>query len=365
MRALGREPRVQRRDGAVGVPQRQVRHLLPPGRDHRRLAGELVRAVDVADHRRHQERVIQARVERAALGLGAAGQLDDAELAPPRVGRRAANRIEVHRRNLGVEVSPRALDRDQRQPERDRARAGGQRDRRAGAGRGPHLMRRERGRGARDEVQRVAAEPGRHPAEMVELPRDLARGVIDGDRRGVDRAALQHLREVHDERAGRRKGEPLDRDPRRGRELDRDAAVERDPVVARRDVLVGLGEAPLVVDHAGLARIERERGHHGQHAVVGRARAVEVDRREPADAIVLGVVAREVLEADGPERAVGIGPGLGEPVRRDRADKAAAIREAEAPGPDPRIDPRGGVGDLGQRRRHVVAAGGAGGGDQG
>ena len=116
-----------------------------------------------------------------------------------------------------------------------------------------------------------------------------------------------------------------------------------------------LGEQRLVVGDLRLARVERGHRHHRQDPVVGRAGAVEVHRREPADLVVLGEVARVVLEVDRAERAARVGAGLREAVRRRRADEAAAVREPEAAGADPRIDLRGGVGDLGQRRRARAA----------
>jgi hypothetical protein len=83
---------------------------------------------------------------------------------------------------------------------------------------------------------------------------------------------------------------------------------------------------------------------------------VEVQRREPADLVVFGVVAAEVLELDGAERPAGVGAGLGETVRRDRADETAAVRIGQPAGTDARIDPRRRVGDLGQRRRRRLIA---------
>jgi hypothetical protein len=89
--------------------------------------------VDVGDHRRHHERVVERGGHDPALGGAAALEADGAELLLPGVARRLADGVEGQRRQLGLPVAAGALDIDvgDADPGLDH-RAGG--DREAGDG---------------------------------------------------------------------------------------------------------------------------------------------------------------------------------------------------------------------------------------
>ncbi len=308
--ALRLQDRQQRHLGPVGIPQREDR-VGRTVRRHAHLAvGAAVRAVDVAEGRRSDQRVVKGRVEDRAGRL--VGGLDPhlRQLVVPRPSGRFGRRCEVPAGKLRGEVLRGALDAHGRQSHlheqllalrRVELDAGiARRDRRRlRFDRLARLLVADRLRGFRElghEVDLLILRPARRvtPAGETRLVVREEEARIGGL---VPAAAVLEV-EDHGGIIGRRERVAVHADARGGGELGRDAvAGQRHGVVAGlRDLLRAVGIGPqarcrILLRAAGADDIARD-GHHRDVEQVADARTAQVRVREADDRRVALVVAR-------------------------------------------------------------------------
>jgi hypothetical protein len=282
-----------------------------------------VGAVHVVEHVRLEQRVVEAAVEGAPLGVGAALDPYLAEpLVPGRAGL-ARHLLQVLVADLGPEVVPGALDAHVRQTHAHLHRLGGV-ELQVGAGAGavdhhvvvghdmtrhlapgrvrdgpragPHLVvlpRAEAGHRPVEGGVEVHLVAGRRAAEAAGQHPSLDRVAVDAGLavvHAVDRAAgVQQQRG----RLARGEGEAADARPRAHRQLGLDARVQGDAVEAGPGPLVGVLEL-LDVVHAvrggGAADPAGER-HHREVLGARAARPGDVGHGEAAQPVVLVAVA--------------------------------------------------------------------------
>ena len=199
----------------------------------------------------------------------------------------------------------------------------------------PDLRPGPRAPGHQLEEDVVAAEAARHLAHAPQPAAHAALQKVERHLGVLDDPALEVVVEVeHDGAALHAVAERIavvGRVGGRG-ELRADIPLLRlqyQRISARGRPLGGLVERQRVL--RGIDRRRRRRGpegHHREHAVVGRPRAVQVQVREPLHGVVVIPIAAVVQER--PELPGGVGAHLGEPVGRGRAGKRAPGGEAEA-----------------------------------
>jgi hypothetical protein len=342
---------MERVEGAVGVPEGEIGDVAEAvGRVNLAIEAAVAPG-DVALDGGHEIEVVERRRHHGPLRVGPAGEADGVEQRLPGAGRLLRGVGEGPGRHLRSEVlgglvgrdegeAHLQLDRARRQIEGEghaHARAARLRARRGGHAIVPDQGLGPGGAGAGRKEDVVPAKAVGHASHGVEAAPQAVAGGIEGDLGRRHGAAVEVVIEIEDHLAGGgpgRVGVAVVGGVHRGGEVDGDAVVEGDRIVAGRGRLGGLLEGGAVSSRGGDGRIEGGDGHQRQHAVVGGAGAVQVQVGEAEDGVVAVPVAGEVQESDGAPRPLGVGSDLDEALGRGRAHGGAAHAVGEAAAAD-------------------------------
>ena len=348
---VGRDEVIERIEGAVGVPEREIRHEGIAARlAHLTGVGEA--PVGVAVDPRHHEGVVQRRVEGRDLIVLIRRRVHRDRVQPGVPGGHGGGVVgaEVPRGHLRRQVRRRPVEGDEGEAHLglDVLAVGH-------AEIQPHAHVRPGRRGGAVGEHRVALPYVRRGPRLVEghheVQGEAARHSSVRLDAALDRLPVGHQRqrpvgvigavvglgdpvvEVDDQRPrGRGRGKLVDlvRRVRRCRELGLNAALERDAVEARgRHLIAGRERGGVLLD-------PQLRGHEGghrqdaQHAVVLRAGPVEVEVREGQDRGVAGPVAVVVKEVDRRVLARGLRSHPRHPVGHAGGGRGVACGEGVA-----------------------------------